>query len=227
MVIFRKHKETNYTTIDNGILKNSRLTLKSKGLLCTMLGLPDNWKFTEEGLTALSNDSRSGIRTAIHELEEAGYLIRTRTRNEKGQMIDTQYDVYETPMYQKPTLVKPTLEIVHNKIINNKEINNKELKKESIKEKRAIDNPYIKLTESQYEKLINDYTKETVDQMISYVEEYVSITKNKNKYKDWNLVIRKAIRENWGGRKTKKVESEEEWETRLEREIRENDLKRN
>lgn len=125
MAVFRKVKKTDYTIIDNNIFKNQKLSLKGKGMICTMLSLPDNWNFSEEGLTQLSNDSRTGIRSTLNELIELGYLVRERNRDEKGRLTDTTYTIYEEPMYQKPTLEKPTLENVHNKILNNKELNNK------------------------------------------------------------------------------------------------------
>ena len=38
-------KRINYTTIDNNILKNKELSLKARGLLVTMLSLPDEWDY--------------------------------------------------------------------------------------------------------------------------------------------------------------------------------------
>ena len=125
MTIIKKVKKTDYTIIDNNIFKNQKLSLKGKGMICTMLSLPDNWNFSEEGLTQLSNDSRTGIRSTLKELMEYGYLTRERNRDEKGKLRETIYTIYEDPMYQNPTLEKPTLEKIHNKELNNKELNNK------------------------------------------------------------------------------------------------------
>lgn len=130
MAVFRKVKKTDYTVIDNNIFKNKNLTLKGKGLLCTMLSLPDDWEFSEEGLASISNTSRTCIRSTLDELMEYGYLTRKRNRDSKGRLTDTEYTIYEEPMYQKPTLVKPTLEKPmlekeHNKILNNKVSKNK------------------------------------------------------------------------------------------------------
>lgn len=125
MAILRKIKKADYTIIDNNIFKNKNLTLKAKGMICTMLSLPDGWTFSEEGLTQLSNDSRTGIRSTLKELQEYGYLKRERARNEKGILGEAIYTIYEEPMYQKPTLEKPMLVKKHNKELNNKELNNK------------------------------------------------------------------------------------------------------
>ena len=75
-------------------------------------------------------------------------------------------------------------------------------KKEILKEKISCTHKYgtygwIKLTDEQLEKLNKDFGKSLVDKVISALDEYVQSNGNKNKYKDYNLVIRKAIRENW------------------------------
>lgn len=55
----------------------------------------------------------------------------------------------------------------------------------------------VKLKQKEYDKLIEEYGKEYVDFIINRLDEYVESNNNKNKYKNFNLVIRKAIRENW------------------------------
>lgn len=61
-----------------------------------------------------------------------------------------------------------------------------------------IDNlEYVKIKQEQYDKIKQDYPNIDIDDVIIKLDEYVRINKNKNKYKDWNLVLRKAIREDW------------------------------
>lgn len=55
----------------------------------------------------------------------------------------------------------------------------------------------IKLTEKQYNKLCEDFNKDFIDKQIKLLDEYVQGNDNKNGYKDFNLVLRKSIRENW------------------------------
>ena len=134
MAIFRINKEINYTTIDNNIFKNKDLSYRATGLLTTMLSLPDNWDFTEMGLVALKKESRETIRKTLKELEECGYLIRTRNRDEKGRLTDTTYDIYETPMSKKPMLDKPMLENYTQLNTNNiNNLNNKYIYKGNFK----------------------------------------------------------------------------------------------
>ena len=55
----------------------------------------------------------------------------------------------------------------------------------------------VKLKQKEYDKLIEEYGKEYVDFITDRLDEYVESNNTKNKYKNFNLVIRKAIRENW------------------------------
>lgn len=126
MAIFRKVKKSDYTIIDNNIFKNQKLTLKAKGMISTMLSLPDDWNFSEEGLVSLSNDGISSVRSTLKELMEYGYLKRTRNRDSKGILRDYVYTIYEEPTLEKPRVDKPTLEnLKYINNLNNKELNNK------------------------------------------------------------------------------------------------------
>ena len=57
---------------------------------------------------------------------------------------------------------------------------------------------WIKLTDDQYNKLLTDLGKEELDRCIQYIDESAQQTGNKNKWKDWNLIIRKCSRDGWG-----------------------------
>ena len=61
---------------------------------------------------------------------------------------------------------------------------------------------WVKLTDDEYVRLLEDYGEEKVAFAIEYVDESAQTTKNKNKWSDWNLVVRKAIREEWGYHRT-------------------------
>lgn len=124
MAILRKVKKSDFTVIDNNVFKNKDLSYKAKGLLCTMLSLPDDWNFSEDGLSSLSSDGISSVRTTLKELMDFGYLERTRARDDKGILRDTVYTIYEEPTLENPNLDKPILE----NLKTYKELNNKELK---------------------------------------------------------------------------------------------------
>ena len=108
MAVFRVERNTGYTVMSNHHLRNKELTLKAKGLLSQMLSLPEDWDYTLAGLSHINRESIDAIRTAVWELEKAGYITRRQGRDEKGKMTAIEYTIYEQP--QPPELEKPTLE---------------------------------------------------------------------------------------------------------------------
>ena len=98
MSVFRIEKTQNYTVMSNHHLRNAALSLKAKGLLSQMLSLPENWDYTLKGLSLINRESVDAIRTAIQELERAGYITRSRERNAKGQLGGAEYIIREQPI---------------------------------------------------------------------------------------------------------------------------------
>lgn len=83
---------------------------------------------------------------------------------------------------------------------------------------------WIALKESQYNKLVEDYGKEKIDLTIKLLDEYLQGNGNKNKYKDFNLVIRKAIRDKWFERGKSEVLGGEENPNKVIRNISDIDI---
>ena len=128
MAVFRVERNKGYTVMSNHHLRNKELTLKAKGLLSQMLSLPEDWDYTLKGLSLINREKIDAIREAIKELERAGYIVRSRERDEKGRLRGADYVIFEqpqpptpdlptlenptldNPMQEKPTLEKPTLE---------------------------------------------------------------------------------------------------------------------
>ena len=108
MAVFRVERNTGYTVMSNHHLRNKELSLKAKGLLSQMLSLPENWDYTLAGLSYINRESIDAIRTAVWELEKAGYITRRQGRDEKGKMTAIEYTIYEQP--QPPELDCPVLE---------------------------------------------------------------------------------------------------------------------
>lgn len=108
MAVFRVEKNQNYTVMSNHHLRNPDLSLKAKGLLSQMLSLPEEWDYTLKGLSKINREGIDAIREAIRELERAGYVTRTRVRNEKGQLGAADYVIHEFPMPPNPILENPT-----------------------------------------------------------------------------------------------------------------------
>lgn len=111
MAIMRNRTQQGYTNVNNSIFRDKRLSLKARGLLCTMLSLPDCWEFSENGLQSiLPADGKTSIRTALKTLEECGYLVRRQLR-EKGKMAGWEWEIFDTSQNaEKPQSENPITE---------------------------------------------------------------------------------------------------------------------
>ena len=94
MAVFCVEKSRGYTVMSNHHLRNKELSLKAKGLLSQMLSLPEDWDYTLAGLSHINRESIDAIRTAVWELEKAGYITRR--------------PVLENPTTENPTSDNPT-----------------------------------------------------------------------------------------------------------------------
>ena len=131
MSVFRVEKNKGYTVMSNHHLRNHTLSLKAKGLLSQMLSLPDDWDYTLKGLAQINRESIDAIREAVRELERAGYIKRSRERDERGCLRGTVYTIYEQP-HAEPTPEEPTQE--------KPALNNPTLEKPML-EKPTLENP--------------------------------------------------------------------------------------
>lgn len=102
MAVFRVKKTRDYTVMANHHLRNKALSLKAKGLLSLMLSLPDDWDYTLKGLARICRDGVDSIAAAVTELEEAGYIVRKRVRDDKGRVRDMEYTILEHPKEDIP-----------------------------------------------------------------------------------------------------------------------------
>ena len=148
MAVFRVERNKGYTVMSNHHLRNKELTLKAKGLLSQMLSLPEDWDCTLAGLSYINRESIDAIRTAIWELEKAGYITRRQGRDDKGKMTAIEYTIYEQPQHppeldcpilENPTAANPVLEnpttdnpTTENPMQLNKEIQRTDLPKKDL-----------------------------------------------------------------------------------------------
>ena len=145
MSVFRVEKHKGYTVMSNHHLRNRALSLKAKGLLSQMLSLPEDWDYTLKGLAQINRESIDAIREAVRELEQAGYITRSRERDARGCLRGTIYTIYEQPQTQPepekpaqaaPALVQPTLE--KPMLENPTQLNTKRKNKEKQNTERSI-----------------------------------------------------------------------------------------
>ena len=109
MAVCRVEKSRNYTTMSNYHLRDPCLSNKARGLLSTMLSLPEKWDYTTRGLAAICKDGVDGITAQLKELEQCGYLVRHRIRDANGRIADMEYIIYEQPHTASPDMEMPYL----------------------------------------------------------------------------------------------------------------------
>ena len=151
MAVFRVERNKGYTVMSNHHLRNKELTLKAKGLLSQMLSLPEDWDYTLAGLSQINREKIDAIREAIKELERAGYIVRSRERDEKGRLRGADYVIFEQP--QPPTPDLPTLE---NPTLDNPTQEKPMLEKPTLENPMQLNKDIQKTDLPKKEKIITD-----------------------------------------------------------------------
>lgn len=94
-----------YSVIPNHVFFDARLGFHARGVLCTLLSLPNGWNFSVPGLktlvtaktsddtkgTHIRGDGYDGINLSLQLLEKLGYLRRIRTQGDNGKFIGYDY----------------------------------------------------------------------------------------------------------------------------------------
>ena len=205
MAVFRVERTRDYTVMCNHHLKNKDLTLKAKGLISMMLSLPDEWNYTTRGLAAICKEGVESIGNALKELENAGYIVRNRLRDDKGRITDTEYVIYEQPPHtdlpctgnpymDNPDTAEPDTEKsaqLNTNRTNIKELNTDLSSTDSIHFRGGADTPEAKGSEKMaaYEQLIKEnieydcicgrLDKSRLDEIVALMVETVCMTKDK------------------------------------------------
>ena len=185
-MIYREEHINNFTKIDNNILKDKELSLAAKGLLITMLSLPDNWNYSTLGLSYLTKESKNTIHRLLKELECKNYLIRKSIRDEKGRFVKFDYIVYEIPYLKIRDMELPDMEINDdNKLLNNQDKIDKtslnEITKEIIKRGYITEkNVNVVLIDNYLNNLLYRYNYNDVIKVSIYVMKHL----NDSNYKD-------------------------------------------
>lgn len=136
-------KNANYTTISNVFLRDKELSLKAKGLLATILSLPENWDFSIKGICATIKEGTTAVYSAIDELKERGYCKVVTNRNEKGMIVGNDYTFYEDPSMENLNVGNQTQINTNISLPNTKDTDNKEKKKEEETSKELFEKCWV------------------------------------------------------------------------------------
>lgn len=113
MAVLKNKTQKNFTMISNSVLRDKNLSMKDRGVLCTICSLSDGWEFSIAGLSSIVPDGVDAIRKSIFNLEELGYMERTKTRGKGGKYV-SEIEVFT----EKRTMSDfPSREIRHGETI--------------------------------------------------------------------------------------------------------------
>lgn len=103
----RTKKNRDYSTIDNTFLRDDSLSMQAKGIFAYILSLPENWVIYQSELVNHFSNGRDAVGKAVKELEEHGYIIKTKKQDSKGRFTGIDYTVVEKPENGKPVTENP------------------------------------------------------------------------------------------------------------------------
>lgn len=93
-----RHRETSdYTVTPNAIYRDKRLSYRALGLLLYLLHLPDGWETDSAQLATDRAEGRDAIRTALRQLQDAGYVTRQRQQDPETGRWHTTMTVQSHP----------------------------------------------------------------------------------------------------------------------------------
>ena len=98
MTVFKRPATKNYFASKRDWMQDPRLKNSSKGLLATMLSMPEDWKFSQKDLQNRTPDGEDSNRSSMKDLAKFGYLVKyPRIRLKNGTLSEQEYDVWDEP----------------------------------------------------------------------------------------------------------------------------------
>lgn len=205
IAVIRVIKNKNYTVMSNTHLKDKRLSLKAIGLLSVVLGLPEDWHYTVNGLVGIVKDGKDSVESAIKELKKNGYLkVEKIYPNENSNRIQYQYTFFENPQevvfqpLENQDIENQDVEtqVLENhytyKDTNKPNTNNKNTNKQS--KHKYGEYSHVLLTDKEHTHLIELYG-DSLNEHIKILDEYIETSGKK--YKNHSLVIQKWVHDEW------------------------------
>lgn len=188
---FKQDKLKGFTVIRNSIFKDNQLSAKAKGVACQLLSLPPTWDYSVKGLVTLFSDGEASIRSALSELEEAGYLRREQSR-EVGKFGKSVYVITDMLKSEKPCVENPLA--VNSVAENRAQLNTKESNTYQSNTKRYR---FIPPTVEEVEDYINE--KGYRINAHKFVDYYTANgwRVGKSPMKDWRAAVRNWSRNNY------------------------------
>jgi hypothetical protein len=157
-MIVRTKKNRNYTVINNTVLEDERLSFRARGIAALLLSKPDNWEISHEYLWKHGAEGRDAILKAMKELEDCGYLVRTRLQQPDGKFT-TLVTMHEEPQEAQPTTAFQ--QSVNQDSVNQKSVNQQSVFQDSIV---STDKQVLKTSTDKQVLIISDAPKHATPQ---------------------------------------------------------------
>lgn len=209
MTVIRVNKSKDYTVMSNAHLREKDMSLKAKGLLSVMLGLPDNWNYSIAGLVAICKENETAIKSTLNELKDFGYLVITKKMpNETASgRIEYEYNVYEQA-HQKQGVENLGLEVLgveNPALLNTKQVNTKKenTKIKDIKGKPLIEPPKSSSIPAQVLEYLNAVAGTRFRQTETNLKPIKARLLENFSFADCKLVIDYKVKE-WSGTEMQK-----------------------
>jgi len=102
--VIRHASRRRFTAVDRRAVNRPDLSYRALGVLVWLLDKPDGWDgFTSEAMAhGAGREGRDAVRSALRELETAGYIVREKVQSEGGKWATVTW-IYEHPGDHDPT----------------------------------------------------------------------------------------------------------------------------
>ncbi|MFI1799844.1 hypothetical protein ACH427_21165 [Streptomyces sp. NPDC020379] len=107
MRVHRNRHDRAFVVVPNAAARHKDLSLTARGLLVTLLSLPDGTQTTVDSVTDEVEEGRRAVSKAFSQLEAAGYLRRDRSQDPETGFWNTQSHVSDLPMDRIPAVGEP------------------------------------------------------------------------------------------------------------------------
>jgi len=87
-----------FTVIPNRVLRDARLSFRSRGVLCMMLSMPEDWQTYAAWIEEQGTEGREALQQTFKELENYGYLSRRKVLDE----VTKKFKCYEWVWFNEP-----------------------------------------------------------------------------------------------------------------------------
>jgi hypothetical protein len=96
--IHRRKLVADFTVLPNALLREKTLSFKARGIAAMMLSNADGWITNMGWLESQGTEGREAIRSAVQELEAAGYAVFSLQKGDGGVITANTWTWYDLPV---------------------------------------------------------------------------------------------------------------------------------